>query len=72
MFTGETILSGASNVCCYCGKVMEFKVCNSQAGYYVGTYCCEPNTRETPYGTRKDAEKWLREFMAGDFSGARS
>ena len=47
---GETILTGAPRRCDECGVTVEFKVCRSNAGYYVGTECnCGPYTRETVY-----------------------
>lgn len=49
MLPNETILNGASPVCC--GKKLEFKVLQSAAGYYIGTFCpnCGPYSRETDY-----------------------
>lgn len=49
MLPGETIMSGASNVCC--GQVLQLKVLRSAAGYYIGTAChrCGPYSRESYY-----------------------
>lgn len=48
MFPGETILTGASDTCEICGEKIVFTVCESAAGFYVGTFNCEgPYTRET-------------------------
>jgi hypothetical protein len=50
MITGETILTGADNPCPDCGKLVEFEVLQSPAGYYVGTQCdCGPYSRESIY-----------------------
>ena len=50
MLKGETISSGAPSVCPECSRVLEFKVCSSFAGYYIGTECdCGPYSRETGY-----------------------
>lgn len=60
MLPGETILSGASPVCC--GVRLPFKVLRSAAGYYIGTFCdaCGPYSRETGYyPTREDAQREL-------------
>jgi hypothetical protein len=60
MLRGETVLSGASSFCC--GTRLPFRVCQSAAGYYIGTWCgnCGPNSRETSYfRTREDAQKVL-------------
>lgn len=72
MFPGETILTGAPDICRICGEKLVFKVCKSPAGYYVGTINCEgPYTRETGYGTKEQAEEWLEEFNREDYSNAR-
>lgn len=55
MLPGETILSGGPDTCEECGTKLKFEVMNSQAGYYVGTYCCYgPYTRETGYFQSKE------------------
>ncbi len=61
---GETILSGASDYCPDCHTQLEFKVCMSAAGYYVGTECgCGPQTRESGYyRTREQAQLALDYF----------
>lgn len=47
--------------CDICGTLFKLKVCHSNAGYYVGTACCEgPNSRESGYyKTHKEAEDAL-------------
>lgn len=61
MLPGETINSGASNMCC--GKKMKNMVLQSGAGYYIGTRCKEcgsPNSRESGYyGSLERAQKDL-------------
>lgn len=62
MLYGETIATGADDVCC--GVKMEIRVLRSAAGYYVGTRCNEcgsPNSRESGYyKTALDADKALK------------
>lgn len=44
---GETISTGASNVCPDCNIELEEMVLMSGAGYYIGTQChCGPYSRE--------------------------
>ena len=70
MLPGETVLSGA----CLTEGVSVFKVCQSAAGYFVGTTyhdkelgCDFPNTRETCYfSTEKQAQAALDSFLAGN------
>lgn len=61
MLPGETIRSGASPVCEDCGLKLEFQVCRSNAGFYVGTWCeCGPYSRESGYyRTREECQKAL-------------
>ena len=61
MLPGETIRSGAAPTCEDCGETPELKVCESMAGYYVGTYCkCGPYSRESGYyRTRGECERAL-------------
>lgn len=50
MLPGETIRSGASDVCSDCGIKLVERVCYSAAGYYIGTTCnCGPYSRESHY-----------------------
>lgn len=50
MFQGETIHSGASEICKECGMKLELQVLYSPAGYYIGTQCnCGPYSRESHY-----------------------
>ena len=47
---GETIASGANPTCNDCGVTPALEVCQSPAGYYIGTYCkCGPYSRESGY-----------------------
>lgn len=50
MHPGETIRTGARDHC-DCGDKLEFQVCSSAAGYYIGTQCpvCGPWSRESYY-----------------------
>ena len=49
---GETVSTGASNVCCDCGVRLTNQVLMSAAGYYIGTECdCGPYSRESGYYT---------------------
>lgn len=59
----ETIADGAPSICLICGKKLILKVCCSAVGYYIGTFCCEPHSRESGYyGTREEAESDLGSF----------
>jgi hypothetical protein len=50
MMRGETIRTGAPEVCPTCLWRPEFEVYSSGGGYYIGTYCqCGPYTRESHY-----------------------
>lgn len=72
MLPGETILNGAPKKCPGCGTTLVMQVCNSGAGYYVGTICrCGPYSRETDYGTKAQAEEWLEELKEGNRTHAR-
>ena len=65
MIPGETIATGASNKCAVCGAKLELKVLKTNA-YYVGTYCCEPHSRESGYyATRGEAEEALKSRSFG-------
>lgn len=47
---GETLATGAAEVCADCGIRFVIKVLRSAAGYYLGTECqCGPWTRESGY-----------------------
>jgi hypothetical protein len=66
MLPGETVLSGADTKCPDCGTdcgTTAFKVCHSNAGYYIGTMCeCGPYSRESDYfRTKEAAQKALDE-----------
>lgn len=52
---GETIATGASPKCC--GKVLQFKVLCSGAGFYIGTFCDNhgPYSRESGYYPTREA-----------------
>lgn len=50
MIEGETLASGASDVCLECGMRVKLDVYLSGAGFYIGTRClCGPYTRESGY-----------------------
>lgn len=61
MLPGETIHSGAPDVCKECGTQLVEQVCQSAAGYYIGTQCaCGPYSRESHYyETREQAQSDL-------------
>ena len=65
MMLGETILSGASNICSECGVTPKLEVLKTCA-YYVGTHCnCGPYSRETDYfQTKEEAEAALAAIQA--------
>ena len=57
---GETITTGASSNCFVCSRKLVLKVCQSAAGFYIGTWCCEPHSRESVYyPTSEEAQKHL-------------
>ena len=69
---GETIQTGASDKCPDCGREMPLQVCQSGAGYYIGTMCCidvdtyddighcQPYSRESGYyKTKEEAQAAL-------------
>ena len=58
---GETIYSGAPETCEDCGVELVPKVCESGAGFYIGTLCnCGPYSRESGYlASREEAEAIL-------------
>lgn len=50
MMPGETLQYGAPETCRDCLVTMSPQVCQSAAGYYVGTRCnCGPYSRESGY-----------------------
>lgn len=59
---GETLATGAPEVCSDCGVRVEPQVMSSAAGYYVGTRCdCGPYSRESGYfKTHQEVEAVLR------------
>ena len=61
MIPGETIRSGAPDVCPDCKVKLIPKVLRSNAGYYIGTWCnCGPYSRESGYYAKAEiAEKAL-------------
>ncbi len=67
MLPGETISSGAPDVCDDCKKTLSNEVLQSAAGYYVGTFCdCGPYSRESGYySTRQSAEAALKSGVFG-------
>ena len=72
MLPGETILSGAPSTCPECGREVQFQVCQSAAGYYIGTMCdCGPYTRESDYMHREQAQAAVRQWLRGNYVWAR-
>lgn len=74
MMNGETILSGASDVCSDCGTKLVMQVMETCAPY-IGTQCaCGPYSRESIYfATREEAEAALKVWNdKGILKGARS
>lgn len=71
---GETILTGAPTTCPDCGVTLEFQVCNSAAGYYIGTFCnCGPYTRESGYFPSWElANAALEMWGKGEYPNART
>lgn len=56
MLPGETIRSGASDVCSECRVKLVERVLYSPAGYYIGTQCtCGPYSRESHYYRTQEA-----------------
>ena len=69
MLPGETLASGAADVCEDCGVKVELAVLFSNAGFYVGTYCgCGPYTRESEYYESQAAAE--EALSSGDFGRA--
>jgi hypothetical protein len=62
MLPGETIHSGAKDVCPDCKVKLELQVLHTPAGYYIGTQCdCGPYSRESRYyGSQKAASDALK------------
>jgi hypothetical protein len=58
---GETLRSGPPAVCEDCGVELVPRVCRSDAGFYIGTWCqCGLCSRESGYfATRAEAEAIL-------------
>lgn len=57
-----------------CGRPLELQVCQSAAGYFIGTECPMhgPNSRESGYiASREEAEDTLREWASGNQVGKR-
>jgi len=45
---GETLHTGADPICAVCKQTAKMRVCHSNAGFYIGSYCgCGPYTRES-------------------------
>lgn len=50
MIPGESLCSGASDVCDRCRRVVTLAPLSSAAGWYLGTVCdCGPYSRESIY-----------------------
>jgi len=59
----KSVRSGAAAIVSDCDGPLQFRVCPSHAGYYIGTYYrdCGPFSRESEYyARRRDAERDLR------------
>jgi len=55
MLNGETIASGAADCCPDCRVKLELQVLQSNAGYYIGTFCdCGPYSRESGYYSSRE------------------
>jgi len=64
---GETIATGASDVCPDCEVELELQVLRSAAGHYIGTQCgCGPYSRESGYYPSSDLAQ--RDLDSGMFS----
>jgi len=65
MLRGETMLSLEKTMahCDECDKDLPFRVCQSAAGYYIGTWCdhCGPYSRESLryWKTEEEAQEAL-------------
>lgn len=67
MIPGETIGTGASDICPDCDVRLRLQVLRSGAGYYVGTQCrCGPYTRESGYYATAEAAEMA--LWTGGFS----
>lgn len=57
MLPGETIASGAADICPDCKTKMELQVLRSGGGYYIGYACskCGPYSRESGYYPSREA-----------------
>ena len=71
MIEGETLASGASEVCMECGECVKLGVYLSGAGFYIGTRClCGPYSRESGYyRAEEDAYRALENKTYGRPSG---
>ena len=59
----ESVRSKAIDDCDECSGPLEFRICSSLAGYYVGIFCGDrgPYTRESEYyRSKQDLERDLR------------
>jgi len=68
MIPGETVHSGAQQICFKCETFLPFKVLHTPAGYYIGCFCDQhgPHSRETSYySKRRDAELDLAVILLG-------
>lgn len=69
MLEGECL--GLKPYHCECGKVHQLQVCHSNAGYYLGFYCYDPEvggplSRESCYyKTSEQADIALRQVLTG-------
>ena len=64
MLEGETIGSGAPNICPDCKVKLMPKVLHSASGWYIGTWCnCGPYSRESGYYKTKFLAKRALSFF---------
>lgn len=67
MFPGETVATGASNLCGECAKVLELQVCSTPRGFFLGYWCDEHgvHTRETGWYPKEETVKRILEKYLG-------
>ena len=55
-------MDASGDTCMVCSRDLPLSVCQSAAGYYIGTFCeeCGPYDRYSMYGKEKEVENWLR------------
>ena len=66
MLPGECVGGEKETKCTGCGRILPLKVCQSNAGYYIGYNCpnCGPYSRESGYfSLQAAAEAYLKEWL---------